>query len=360
MTAPIRLERNGDVAEIVIVAPPVNAFGREMFDAGDTELALCCDMLWAAEGAQFGLVEATIGITPLMGGTQRVTERAGTARARELVMGAGLYDAQRMLEWGVVNRVLPAGELLAKGRHFAARLAGGPTVAHGVTTGPSNFHRSLIRGQGSREDDGREAPNPDERTDMPVAFIMDFPGATLEQYDEVMQRMGLDGELPDGAIFHAAAANGDDLRVVDVWETDEAFQAFAESNIGPHSAAVGVEQPAVQRVPVHNLRDERDGGDAIAFLQIVRMPGIDADGFDENDAKIVSDNQSPDGLVFHIAGPTEDGFLVADVWTSKDARDVFRDNKIAPVMADAELSGPPTFDDHDVHAALGATVTTNA
>ena len=50
------------------------------------ELSLACDMIWAAESAQFGLVEIVVGLTPLMGGTQRVAERAGPARARELVM----------------------------------------------------------------------------------------------------------------------------------------------------------------------------------------------------------------------------------------------------------------------------------
>ena len=44
------------------------------------ELSLACDLMWAAEAAQFGLVEAVVGITPLMGGTQRMAERAGTAR----------------------------------------------------------------------------------------------------------------------------------------------------------------------------------------------------------------------------------------------------------------------------------------
>lgn len=97
------------------------------------ELALTCDLLWAAPEAQFGLVEAVIGITPLMGGTQRIADRAGSARARELVMTAGLYDAPKLESWGVVNRVVAAGELLEKGRRFAARLASGPTVAHTAT-----------------------------------------------------------------------------------------------------------------------------------------------------------------------------------------------------------------------------------
>lgn len=97
------------------------------------ELALGCDLLWAAESAQFGLVEAVVGVTPFMGGTQRVAERAGPARARELVMTGGRYPASRLEEWGVVNRVVADAELEEKALRFAARLAAGPTRAHAAT-----------------------------------------------------------------------------------------------------------------------------------------------------------------------------------------------------------------------------------
>jgi enoyl-CoA hydratase/carnithine racemase len=97
------------------------------------EASLGCDMIWAAEDAQFGLVERVVGLTPFGGGVQRMAERAGPARAREVVMTGGLYDAGRMLEWGVVNRVVGADELLEKGMKFAHQLAAGPTVAHAAT-----------------------------------------------------------------------------------------------------------------------------------------------------------------------------------------------------------------------------------
>jgi len=97
------------------------------------ELVLACDMIWAAESAQFGLVEAVIGLTPLMGGTQRIAERAGPARARELVMSGGLYDAAGLERWNVVSRVLPDAELAEKSLRFAQRLASGPTKAHHAT-----------------------------------------------------------------------------------------------------------------------------------------------------------------------------------------------------------------------------------
>jgi enoyl-CoA hydratase/carnithine racemase len=97
------------------------------------ELSLACDMIWAAESAQFGLVEAVIGLTPGWGGTQRLAERAGPARARELVMSARLYDAATLERWNVVNRVLPDDDLLDKSLQFAQRLAEGPTQAHVAT-----------------------------------------------------------------------------------------------------------------------------------------------------------------------------------------------------------------------------------
>jgi enoyl-CoA hydratase/carnithine racemase len=97
------------------------------------EMALACDMIWAAESAQFGLIEIVVGLTPLMGGTQRVAERAGPARARELVMSGGLYPAATLERWNVINRVVADGELAEKSLRFAQRLAAGPTLANAAT-----------------------------------------------------------------------------------------------------------------------------------------------------------------------------------------------------------------------------------
>jgi enoyl-CoA hydratase/carnithine racemase len=96
------------------------------------ELSLGCDLMWAAEEASFGLVEATVGLTPGGGGTQRLVARAGVARAAELVMTGDVYPAAELHQWGVVNRILPSGDLLEQARAFAARLAAGPTAATAV------------------------------------------------------------------------------------------------------------------------------------------------------------------------------------------------------------------------------------
>jgi enoyl-CoA hydratase/carnithine racemase len=97
------------------------------------ELSLACDLLLAAESARFGLVETVVGLTPAMGGTQRLSERAGPARARELVMTGALYDAATLERWNVVNRVLPDAGFDAAARAFALSLAQGPTRAHAAT-----------------------------------------------------------------------------------------------------------------------------------------------------------------------------------------------------------------------------------
>ena len=96
------------------------------------EVALACDILIAAEAAKFGLVERVIGLTPTMGGTQRLAARAGVARAKELVFTGELYDAETLERWNVVNRVLPEDGFDDAVRSIVHQVAAGPTVAFGA------------------------------------------------------------------------------------------------------------------------------------------------------------------------------------------------------------------------------------
>ncbi len=95
---------------------------------GGFELALACDFIVAAATAKLGLVEATLGLHPLMGGIQRLIERAGTARAKELVMLGRRHDAATLERWNIVNRVVPDAQLAEVTLAFATELAAGPTV----------------------------------------------------------------------------------------------------------------------------------------------------------------------------------------------------------------------------------------
>jgi enoyl-CoA hydratase len=97
------------------------------------ELALACDLIVAGRSARFGLVETVVGLTPSMGGPQRLAERAGSGRARELVMTGELFGAEELERWNVVNRVWEDDEVDARSRELAQRLADGPTRAHDAT-----------------------------------------------------------------------------------------------------------------------------------------------------------------------------------------------------------------------------------
>src|SRR5689334_12736317 len=95
------------------------------------EMSLACDIILAGPKAKFGLVETVVGLTPSMGGPQRLAERAGSGRAREFVMTGDLYPAQTMLDWGVVNQI--HDDVDAAARALTERLANGPTKANAAT-----------------------------------------------------------------------------------------------------------------------------------------------------------------------------------------------------------------------------------
>jgi enoyl-CoA hydratase/carnithine racemase len=90
---------------------------------GGLELVLACDLIWTAASARLGQLEATIGTTTLLGGVQRLAERAGPSRAREIIYTAEPYDAASFERWNIVNRVVPDEALESETRAFAKRLA---------------------------------------------------------------------------------------------------------------------------------------------------------------------------------------------------------------------------------------------
>lgn len=98
--------------------------------SGGLEMALACDLLWAAEGTQLGFLETLIAIPPLAGGVQRIAARAGRARAFEIAAAGRHFDAREFHGWNIVNRILPAERLQAEALAYAATLASGPRIAY--------------------------------------------------------------------------------------------------------------------------------------------------------------------------------------------------------------------------------------
>jgi enoyl-CoA hydratase/carnithine racemase len=121
------------VERVEALPPPVVFAAHALTLTAAFELALGCDLIVAARSAQFGLVEKVVGLTPSMGGTQRLAERAGSGRARHFVMSGDLFGAETLESWGVVNLLLDDEGFDDRARAYAAELAAGPTKAHAMT-----------------------------------------------------------------------------------------------------------------------------------------------------------------------------------------------------------------------------------
>jgi hypothetical protein len=93
-----------------------------------------------------------------------------------------------------------------------------------------------------------------EELTMAVAMIMRWAGVTPEQYEAARSLVNWEGDLPPGAIFHVCAFDEEGLRVTDVWERAEDFQAFVESRLMPGVQQLGIQgQPEVEILPVHRM-----------------------------------------------------------------------------------------------------------
>jgi enoyl-CoA hydratase/carnithine racemase len=118
------------IADLEELPFPTVAAVQGLCIAAGLELALACDLMWAAASARFGQAEASIGTTTLLGGVQRLAERAGPGRAREIIYTADQYDAGTFERWNIVNRVVPDETFESETRSFAERLASGATLAY--------------------------------------------------------------------------------------------------------------------------------------------------------------------------------------------------------------------------------------
>ena len=90
---------------------------------GGCELAMMCDMIFAADNAKFGQPEITIGTIPGMGGTQRLPRAVGKAKAMDWCLTGRIIDAQEALASGLVARVIPAEKLLEETMAAAEKIA---------------------------------------------------------------------------------------------------------------------------------------------------------------------------------------------------------------------------------------------
>ncbi len=108
---------------------PVIAMVNGFALGGGLELAMCCHLRIAADTAKVGQPEINLGLIPGFGGTQRLLRLAGRAATLELCLAGAPVDAQRALQLGIVNQVVPAAELEARTFALAGQLAAAAPLA---------------------------------------------------------------------------------------------------------------------------------------------------------------------------------------------------------------------------------------
>ena len=89
---------------------------------------------------------------------------------------------------------------------------------------------------------------------MAVLMLMQWDNVTREQYDKVCEIVNFEVDVPKGGMFHVAAFSDKGLRVADLWDNGEDFQAFVEKRLMPGVQKAGIEgEPKVEVWPAHNV-----------------------------------------------------------------------------------------------------------
>ncbi|MED1420352.1 enoyl-CoA hydratase-related protein [Bacillus smithii] len=111
------------------VTKPVIAALNGLSLGGGLELALACDLRISSDRAKFAFPEVGLGIIPGGGGTQRLQKIVGQGIAKELLYFGEMFDAERALDLHIVNKVVPAAELIEVAKEWARKLAQKPPIA---------------------------------------------------------------------------------------------------------------------------------------------------------------------------------------------------------------------------------------
>lgn len=123
-------QMGGEICEMLeSLEKPVIAAINGYALGGGMEVSMACDFRIASDKARMGQTEINIGLIPGWGGTQRLTRLVGKARTKELVYTGRIIDANTAHDWGLLNKVVPASELMPAVRQFAKELAGKAPVA---------------------------------------------------------------------------------------------------------------------------------------------------------------------------------------------------------------------------------------
>ncbi|ARF14181.1 MULTISPECIES: enoyl-CoA hydratase/isomerase family protein [Sporosarcina] len=123
------LNQFADWDQIPLIKKPVIGAVHGFVFGGGFELALCCDVLLAADGTEFSFPEVTLGVMPGAGGTQRLTKLVGRAKAIEWLWTGERIQANELQKHGVINRIVSPELLREEALRFSNKIASMPPLA---------------------------------------------------------------------------------------------------------------------------------------------------------------------------------------------------------------------------------------
>ncbi|RDI47976.1 enoyl-CoA hydratase [Falsibacillus pallidus] len=124
-----RLNQFADWDRLAVVKKPIIGAVHGFALGGGFELALVCDILFAAEDAKFGFPEVNLGVMPGAGGTQRLTKLIGKTKAMEWLWTGEMHPAQEACDLGIINRVVAPEVLMEETKKFALQVAQKPPLS---------------------------------------------------------------------------------------------------------------------------------------------------------------------------------------------------------------------------------------
>jgi heme-degrading monooxygenase HmoA len=168
----------------------------------------------------------------------------------------------------------------------------------------------------------------------------------------MFQALNVIDRKPLGMLLHIAGPVDRGWRVIEVWESREAFNEFWQTRLSGAAKKAGVELGEPEQFAIHNMLQYatiKDDARPVGFW--FQFPGVSEDQYDRVMAGLsLPDNQMPEGGLFHLAGPVQGGWRVIDVWESREAFDAFFREQLEAQLASTGLRiGPPQeFEVHNL------------
>lgn len=169
---------------------------------------------------------------------------------------------------------------------------------------------------------------------MAIARLADYPDLTETDYRKAIDLLGYPTNPPKGQILHVASVTTNNVgRIFDIYESEMLFRDFEKNKLFPALDQLGMRSVESNTYPLHNvqLMDRNLLKDAVSRSAVALL--VDVPGFNEKQYDRVADlvgtaNNPPKGHILHVAGPADGGWRVFDIWTSEQAFEEFRNQRL--------------------------------